>query len=95
MSETFAQGLRARGICDRCGRQYRLADLVAEVADMLKTDLLVCTACLDEDHPQLALGRTLVFDPQALKNPRPDNRADVVPNPLLVGYSITGAPLFE
>lgn len=34
--------------------------------------MLVCPECLDVDHPQLMLGSFPVYDPQALRNPRPD-----------------------
>ena len=35
-------------------------------------NLLVCKSCFDPDHPQNWQGRYPVFDPQALRNPRPD-----------------------
>jgi len=34
---------------------------------------MVCPTCWDPDHPQLQLGMYPVEDPQALRNPRPDN----------------------
>jgi hypothetical protein len=34
---------------------------------------MVCKACWDPDQPQLQLGMYPVDDPQALRNPRPDN----------------------
>ncbi len=33
---------------------------------------MVCRECYDEDHPQLQLGKIPVYDPQALRNARPD-----------------------
>ena len=32
----------------------------------------MCPACWDPDQPQLKVGMFPVFDPQALRNPRPD-----------------------
>ena len=34
---------------------------------------MVCPVCWDPDQPQLQLGMYPVDDPQALRNPRPDN----------------------
>lgn len=73
MSQPFAAGNKAFGFCDRCDFRYLLKELKAEVVDMEKTGLLVCEECWDPDHPQNLLGREPVNDPQALKNPRPDN----------------------
>ncbi len=71
MSPAFAAGKKARGFCDRCGFNYRLHELHPQVIDMVATGLLVCPECLDEDQPQLQLGRWPVDDPQALRNARP------------------------
>ena len=35
--------------------------------------MLVCPVCWEPDHPQLKVGMYPVDDPQALRNPRPDN----------------------
>ena len=35
--------------------------------------MLVCPACWEQDQPQLQLGMYPVNDPQAVRNPRPDN----------------------
>ena len=35
--------------------------------------MLVCKECWEPDQPQLQLGMYPVDDPQALRNPRPDN----------------------
>jgi hypothetical protein len=95
MSDSFASGKYALGICDRCGWQWPLLELSDEVVNKRPTGVLVCQYCLDEDHPQLQLGETPVYDPQALKNPMPDSRSDVGPNPVLVGYTSYGAPIFS
>jgi hypothetical protein len=71
-SSAFAAGKYAFGFCDRCSFRYPLHELVAEVTNQKRTGLKVCPECLDPDHPQLQLGRYGFSDPQALRNPRPD-----------------------
>tara|TARA_R110002167_G_scaffold113334_1_gene286263 strand:+ start:1191 stop:1511 length:321 start_codon:yes stop_codon:yes gene_type:complete len=73
MSSEFASGRYAFGFCDRCGFRYDLNELKAEFEDKKPNGLKVCSTCLDPDHPQLQLGRFRVFDPQTLRDPRPDN----------------------
>ena len=73
----YALGKRAIAICDRCGFQYLLNQLKPQYTDLKDTGLLVCQSCLDEENPQLQLGRWPVNDPQALKDPRPDTNEDV------------------
>jgi hypothetical protein len=89
MSTQFASGKRALSICDRCGFTYPLRKLKTEVVKTKPTQMLVCPACWTPDQPQLSLGMFPVFDPQALRNPRPDtNRGTDIYwgwNP--VGYS--------
>jgi|TARA_R110000796_G_scaffold159451_2_gene276320 hypothetical protein len=72
MSSEFASGRYAFGFCDRCGHRYDLNDLKAEFEDKKPNGLKVCNTCLDPDHPQLQLGRFRVYDPQTLRDPRPD-----------------------
>lgn len=62
----------ALGLCDRCGFSFKLNQLHEEYFDERPNGLLVCSVCLDVDNPQLQLGRTPVFDPQSLLDPRPD-----------------------
>ena len=73
MSNRYASGKNAIAICDRCGFRFRLRELKELVVKTKKTNLLVCSTCWDPDHPQLQLGMYPVDDPQALRNPRPDN----------------------
>jgi hypothetical protein len=68
----YAAGKHAYGFCDRCNFRYDLADLKYEIVDKRRNGLLVCEPCLDVDHEQLQLGEFRIFDPQALKDPRPD-----------------------
>lgn len=69
----FAAGKRALGICDRCGFQYKLNQLKKLTIKQRDANLLVCPECWEQDQPQLMLGTKKVFDPQALRDPRPDN----------------------
>lgn len=72
MSDAFASGRKAWGICDRCGMRFRLVSLKPETVAGVQLDNRVCKSCFDKDHPQLMQGKTPVLDPQALRNPRPD-----------------------
>lgn len=62
----FASGKKAFGISDRSGFRYRLREMRKEW-----TGALVGPDEFEEKHPQLYPPRT-VSDPQALRNPRPD-----------------------
>lgn len=68
----YAQGKRAKGMCDRCGFVYLLHELRYEVFDQRLNGLRVCRYCLDQDHPQLRLGEIVIQDPESLYDPRPD-----------------------
>ena len=69
----FAKGRNAFGFCDRCGFRYPLKQLKAEVVDQVVTDVLVCSTCYDEDHPQLYMVNEVeTNDAIGLENPRPD-----------------------
>lgn len=73
MSNRFAAGKRAIAECDRCGFRYKLKELRTLIIKTKEVNLLVCPTCWEEDQPQLQLGMYQVDDPQALRNPRPDN----------------------
>jgi hypothetical protein len=73
MANKFAAGQRAISECDRCGQRYKLKQLRELVIRTKKTNILVCPTCWESDHPQNMQGMYPVEDPQALKNPRPDN----------------------
>jgi hypothetical protein len=68
----FAAGKHAKGLCDRCGLTFKLAELRPQVVNRKATNLRVCRACEDEDHPQQFLGEVNMDDPQSLENARPD-----------------------
>jgi len=72
MSSAFAQGKKAFGYCDRCGQRQPLAKLKAETIAGRRLSNRVCPSCFDPDHPQNWQGRYPVYDPQALRDPRPD-----------------------
>ena len=73
MPNRFASGKRAIAECDRCGFRYKLKELRRVVIKTKNTNILVCATCWEPDQPQLQLGMYPVDDPQALRNPRPDN----------------------
>ena len=73
MGSRFASNKIAIAICDRCGFRFRLRELRELVVKTKKVNLLVCNECWEPDQPQLQLGMYPVDDPQALRNPRPDN----------------------
>lgn len=68
----FASGRWAISQCDRCGFRYKLKELKQLVIKTKNINLLVCPTCWEPDQPQLQLGMYPVYDPQALRNPRPD-----------------------
>jgi hypothetical protein len=73
MPSKFALGKHAFGFCDYCGFRYPLKALKPLVIKTKPTNILVCVSCWTPDQPQLQLGMYPVNDPQALRNPRPDN----------------------
>ena len=73
MASRFASGKNAISICDRCGQRFKLTKLKKLTIKTKQINMLVCPDCWDPDHPQLLTGTQPVNDPQALRNPRPDN----------------------
>jgi hypothetical protein len=69
----FASGKWAIAQCDRCNFRYKLKELKRLVIKTKNIDILVCPTCWEPDQPQLQLGMYPVDDPQALRDPRPDN----------------------
>lgn len=68
----YASGKRAIAECDRCGQRYMLKQLRKLVIKTKLTSIKVCPECWEPDQPQLQLGMYPVYDPQALREPRPD-----------------------
>ena len=90
---SYASGKYAFGYCDRTGFRYPKKDLVEQVVNQRPTGLLVGKDVLDPDQPQLQLGRVRVDDPQALRNPRPDqslqeSRKFFARNPIVTGKPV-------
>lgn len=69
----FATGKHASGVCDRCGVSFKRSTLKALTINEKRTNLLVCNSCFESDHPQYQVGKYPVYDPQALRDPRPDS----------------------
>lgn len=85
----FAAGKRALGICDFCGRTFKLRELRDVYRKDRNTHLKACKVDWDASHPQLRLGDYPVHDPQALRDPRPDPyvAANTARHTLLTGPS--------
>lgn len=98
MGQPFASGKKAFGYCDRCGQRYLLKRMAFQTIKQKITALFVCPECLDIDHPQLMLGTFPVFDPQAIRNARPEPTLIVSRdyswgwNPVGGGDSASGTP---
>ena len=73
MSNQFASGRHALAECDVCGFRYKLKNLKSLIIKGKTVNILACPECWTPDQPQLHLGEYQIFDPQALRNPRPDN----------------------
>ena len=68
----YAVGKKANGICDRCGFTYLLSALKYEIEDQKRNGLRVCSECIDQDQPQLQLGKIRHTESIGLYNPRVD-----------------------
>ena len=72
MANKYASGKFSIAECDRCGQRYKLSELKKEVIKTKLFQIKVCPECWDPDQPQLSLGLYPVYDPQAVREPRPD-----------------------
>jgi len=72
VANKFASGKFAIAECDRCGQRFKLKQLKKEIVKTRIVEIKVCPACWEPDQPQLSVGLYPVFDPQALREPRPD-----------------------
>jgi len=68
----YASGKHAIAECDRCGQRYKLKQLKKLTIKTKLVSIKVCPECWEPDQPQLQLGMYPVYDPQALREPRPD-----------------------
>jgi hypothetical protein len=73
MPSKFSTGKYSIAECDRCGFRYKLKELKSLTIKTKNVNILVCPTCWEPDQPQLQLGMYPVNDPQAVRNPRPDN----------------------
>lgn len=73
MPSPFASARNSIAECDRCGFRYKLTELKPLTIKTKITNILVCPTCWEPDQPQLQLGMYPINDPQAVRNPRPDN----------------------
>lgn len=72
MATKYAVGRHAISECDRCSFRYPLKMLRKLTIKTKQVNIKVCPSCWEPDQPQLSLGLYPVFDPQALREPRPD-----------------------
>jgi hypothetical protein len=86
MPSNFASGKYAIAQCDRCNFRFKLKELKTLVIKTKNVNILVCNECWEPDQPQLQLGMYPVNDPQAVRNPRPDNSY------IVSGLDIDGDP---
>jgi hypothetical protein len=68
----YASGKNSIAECDRCGQRYKLTQLRKLVIKTKQVSIKVCPECWEPDQPQLQLGMYPVYDPQAVREPRPD-----------------------
>ena len=72
MATKYASGKHSIANCDRCGQQFKLKELKKLVIKTKQVSIKVCFECWEPDQPQLQLGMYPVFDPQGVREPRPD-----------------------
>ena len=73
MPSKFSSGKYAIAECDRCGQRFMLTELKKLIVKTHVVAIKVCPECWEPDQPQLSLGLYPVNDPQAVREPRPDN----------------------
>jgi hypothetical protein len=73
MGNRFSSGKNSIAECDRCGFRYKLKELKKLTIKTKQVSIKVCPTCWEPDQPQLQLGMYPVSDPQAVREPRPDN----------------------
>ena len=77
----YALGKFAKGLCDRCGFQYKLLELSKEW-----NGAKVCSECFEPKHPQLE-PLPHVMDPEALYEARPDTDKEVGEGYVVIVYT--------
>jgi hypothetical protein len=76
MASKFSSGKKALFYCDRCGQRAKYREAKKLTIKLTQTNIKVCKSCWEPDQPQLKVGMYPVNDPQALKDPRPDNATE-------------------
>ena len=77
MGRRYTSGKHTIAECDRCGFRYKLKQLKPLYVRTTDTHIKVCNDCWNPDHPQNMQGMYPVDDPQAVRDPRPDNSLGV------------------
>jgi hypothetical protein len=107
MANNYASGKYSIAECDRCGQRFMLKQLKKEIIKTRIFNIKVCPECWDPDQPQLSLGLYPVYDPQAVREPRPDTSYQVSgttglqiidtnsTNVDAVGYQAEGSRVFQ
>ena len=107
MANNYASGKYSIAECDRCGQRFMLKQLRKEIIKTKLFNIKVCPECWDPDQPQLSLGLYPVYDPQAVREPRPDTSYQVSGTTGLqiidtnstnidaVGYQAEGSRVFQ
>lgn len=86
MASKYSSGKHSIAECDRCGFRYKLKELRKLTIKTKQVSIKVCQSCWEPDQPQLSLGLYPVNDPQAVREPRPDNSY------LQSGFDVNGDP---
>jgi hypothetical protein len=73
MGNRFSSAKNSIAECDRCGFRFKLKVLKKLIIKTKQVSIKVCPTCWEPDQPQLQLGMYPVQDPQAVREPRPDN----------------------
>jgi len=81
---TFSKGKFARAMCDRCGHEMKYLELKREW-----TGLLVCGECWDP-QTKIEFPTNFPTDPEALREPRPDNDVEAHEGRVYAGSEIGG-----
>lgn len=72
MATKYASAKNSIAECDRCSFRYPLKMLRKLTIKTKQVSIKVCPTCWEMDHPQLQLGLYPVYDPMAVREPRPD-----------------------
>lgn len=94
MPNRFSSGKYSIAECDRCGFRFKLKQLKTLTIKTKKVNIKVCPECWEPDQPQLQLGMYPVNDPQAVRQPRPDNSYRASGNDVL-GFPSGGSRIVQ